>query len=180
MRTEQLPTIKTERLLLRAPRLDDAETIFNAYAQDPEVTRYMIWRPHQSIDETIAYLRDHAVGFPADGSRFTWAITVQGDDKLRGMIELRPRGHKADFGYVLARPLWGQGYMTEALRSVLDFAFRLPSIFRVWAVCDVDNRASARVMEKCGLEFEGILRRHTIHPNISPEPRDVRCYARTR
>jgi RimJ/RimL family protein N-acetyltransferase len=53
-------------------------------------------------------------------------------------------------------------------------------MWRVWGVCDVENVGSARVMEKAGLSFEGVLRRHTIHPNVGTEPRDMRCYAKTR
>jgi RimJ/RimL family protein N-acetyltransferase len=63
---------------------------------------------------------------------------------------------------------------------VVDFAFSLPGMWRVWGVCDVENAGSARVMEKAGLSFEGVLRRHTIHPNVGTEPRDMRCYAKTR
>ena len=174
------PIIETERLVLRPPRMDDAETIFNSYARDEEVTRYTEWRPHKSIAETEEFLR-RTVAFPEDGSSLAWAITLGGDDTLRGMIHLRrTHQHKADTGYGLARPFWGRGYMTEALRAVLDYAFRDPGMYRVWAVCDVENAASARVLEKAGMSFEGILRRYGIHPNISPEPRDARCHARVR
>jgi len=173
------PIIETERLVLRPPRMDDAEAVFTSYATDEEVTRYLQWRPHTSIAETVEFLR-RTVAFPEGGSESTWAITLRGDERLRGMIALRSHGHKADAGYVLARPLWGNGYTTEALRAVLDYAFKNPRMYRVWAVCDVDNVASARVLEKAGMSFEGILRRYQIHPNIGPEPRDARCYARVR
>jgi RimJ/RimL family protein N-acetyltransferase len=69
--------------------------------------------------------------------------------------------------------------MTEALSAAVAWARTMPRIRRVWAVCDVDNRASARVMEKAGLVFEGVLRRWAVHPNISPVPRDCTCYAAT-
>jgi [ribosomal protein S5]-alanine N-acetyltransferase len=173
------PLIETERLALRPPRLDDAKAIFTSYATDEEVARYVRWRPHTSASETEEFLR-RAVAFVEDGSRLTWVLTRRGDDAPLGMIELRPQGHKASAGYVLARPFWGKGYMTEALRAVTDYAFNDPGMYRVWAVCDVDNVASARVMEKAGMSFEGILRRYQIHPNIGPEPRDARCYARVR
>jgi [ribosomal protein S5]-alanine N-acetyltransferase len=173
------PIIETERLVLRPPRFEDAEDIFNSYAADEEVTRYLMWRPNTSIEETEEFLR-RIVDFPEDGSRLTWAITLRGDDTIRGMIELRSQAYKADVGYVLERSLWGHGYMSEALSAVLDYAFENPRMYRVWAVCDVDNIASARVMEKAGMRFEGILRRYAMHPNVSPEPRDARCYARTR
>jgi RimJ/RimL family protein N-acetyltransferase len=81
---------------------------------------------------------------------------------------------------VLARRLWGQGIVAEAARVVVDTAFRDPDVYRVWAVCDVENRASARVMEKVGMTHEGVLRKWILHPNISPYPRDVLCYARIR
>ena len=173
------PLIHTERLTLRAPRMDDAAAIFDSYARDPEVTRYLVWTPHRSVAETEEYLR-RVTAVEGGDTQYHWAVTERGDDAARGMIALRRNGHKADFGYVLAREWWGRGYTTEALRAVLAFAFTLPGLYRVWAVCDAENVASARVMEKAGLQFEGVLRRHTVHPNIGPEPRDMRCYALTR
>jgi len=82
-----------------------------------------------------------------------------------------------ELGYVLTRLHWGKGYMTEALRGLVDWALKQQHIYRIWAVCDVDNIASARVMEKAGMQREGILRRWSVHPNLSPEPRDSYCYA---
>ena len=93
------------------------------------------------------------------------------------MIDLRIEGHRADFGYVLGRDYWGQGYATEALQAVVEYALSQDSIVRVWAVCDVENTASARVMEKAGLKREGILRKYIINPHISDEPRDCYCYS---
>jgi [ribosomal protein S5]-alanine N-acetyltransferase len=173
-----VPIIETKRLILRAPRMEDSEDIFAAYAQDTEVTRYLVWAPHNSVNETREFLQRVLESKEMAGD-YNWAITLKGDDKLRGMIGLRVRNFKADAGYVLARELWGKGYMTEALRAVVDFAFTLPGMYRVWALCDVENIGSARVMEKAGMEFEGILRRYTIHQNAGSEPRDVKCYAKT-
>lgn len=160
--------------------MEDAATVFGTYARDEGVTRYLTFRPNQTLEETEEFMRARLRKME-EGGAFTWAITRRGDDdRLIGMIELRLQKFKADFGYVLARQFWGQGLMTEALRAVLDFGFSLPGIYRVWAICDVDNVGSARVMEKAGLSFEGILRRYAMHPNADPEPRDVRCYAKTR
>jgi ribosomal-protein-alanine N-acetyltransferase len=174
------PPIETERLVLRPPRMEDAASVFEAYAQDEEAVRYLTFTPNQTLAQTEEFMRER-LRRVEQGRAFVWAITRRADGTLIGMIELRAQqGFKADFGYALARPFWGQGLMTEALRAVLDFAFSLPGMYRVWAVCDVENVGSARVMEKAGLTFEGVLRRHTMHPNVSPEPRDVRCYAKTR
>src|SRR5947209_18506246 len=116
------PIIETERLVLRPPRMGDADAIFKSYATDSEVARYTTWKPHESITETEEFLR-RTIAFVEDGSRLTWAITLYGDDLLRGMIDLRPHVRMADVGYVLARKLWGKGYTTESLRAVLDYAF---------------------------------------------------------
>ena len=67
--------------------------------------------------------------------------------------------------------------MTEAMKAVMDWALRRGDVYRVWAVCDIDNLASARVMEKAGMQREGVLKRWSVHPNISAEPRDSYCYA---
>lgn len=173
------PIIRTSRLVLRPPKLEDAEAIFHSYAQDAEVCRYLTWSPHQTIAETKKYLQDCVEGFNSS-RRLLWIIERGSDKTLIGAIELRINDYKADVGYVLARTEWGRGYMTEALKAVSDYAFSLPRIYRVWAVCDIENKASARVMEKTGMRREGILRRFIIHPNISDEPRDVYLYAMTR
>ena len=70
--------------------------------------------------------------------------------------------------------------MTEAVRAVVDWAFSLEEVFRVWAVCDTANTASARVLEKAGMAREGILRRWIVHPNVSSEPRDCFVYSKVR
>ena len=171
--------IETARLQLTPPVLEDAEEIFASYARDPEVTRYLVWQPHESIEPTRDFvLRCMAVR--ALEVAYPWVIRRKGDARLLGMIEIRLDGYRADLGYVLARPYWGQGIMTEAVRAVVDWAIGEPEIHRVWAVCDVDNKASARVLEKAGMELEGVLRRWSIHPNISELPRDCVCYAKVK
>lgn len=169
---------RTARLLLRRPRPDDAEAIFAAYASDGEVTRFLTWRPHRDVDETRAFLAvcdDDWRG----GRVFPYLIcdSSNGDAAL-GMIDVRIDGHRASYGYVLARSAWGRGFTPEALRCLVDWSLAQPRIERAWAFCDIDNRPSARVMEKAGLRFEGILHRWFVHPNVSDRPRDCRVYAR--
>lgn len=170
---------ETPRLTLRMPVLTDAEAIFNSYAQDAEVAKYMIWRPHENVEETRDFVR-RSISAWADGSAYPWIITRKEDGLLIGMIESRIKGFGLNIGYVLARPYWGRGYMPEAACAVIDWALSQDGIFRVWALCDVDNLASARVMEKIGMEKEGILRRCIIHPNVSDDPRDVYSYSRVK
>ena len=70
--------------------------------------------------------------------------------------------------------------MPDAANAVVEWALAQPEIYRVWAVCDVDNLASARVLEKIGMQCEGLLRRYILHPNISEAPRDCWCYAKVK
>ena len=169
-------TLETPRLHLRLPTLDDAGPIFHKYAQDPEVSKYLTWRPHKSIDITIDFLR-RCMQCWKDRTAFPYVITLKGDNTLLGMIEIRVDGFRADFGYGIARQYWGNGYTTEAAKIVVGWALEQETIYRVWAICDLENVASARVMEKAGMQKEGILRRFTVHPNISNEPRDCYCYS---
>jgi|SRR5215831_10237782 len=168
--------IETERLILRVPSIADATAIFNSYARDDEVLRYLIWRPHKDLTETESFLSGCVAAWKGD-RRFPYVIMLKQSSKAIGMIEMRLDGFKVDVGYVVARPFWGEGLATECLRVLIDWALTQESTFRVWALCDVENAASARVLEKVGMQREGILHRQIIHPNISDEPRDCYCYA---
>ena len=172
-------TMETARLRLRAPTMDDAEAIFTTYARDPEATRYVSFRTHRSPAEAREYVAACVKGWAGSGP-FTWAIVLRDGGRLAGMIDIRPQSHRVELGYILGREYWGRGYMTEVVRAVNDWALAQPEVHRVWAVCDVDNLASARVMEKAGMAREGKLRRWAVHPNLSTEPRDFWCYARVK
>ncbi len=172
-------TIATARLHLRPVAAGDAPAIFDGYAQDAEVTRYLIWRPHRGLADTESYVAS-CLAMSPDRER-VYALTDRDDGALLGCLHLRrPAPHRVEFGYVLARPHWGRGLMTEALRAVVDVALAEPGVFRIGAVCDVDNPGSVRVMEKAGLTREGLLPRWMVHPNVSAEPRDCLAYGRAR
>jgi RimJ/RimL family protein N-acetyltransferase len=168
--------METQRLILRRPRLEDAPIIFERYHRDNEVSRYLQWRPASGIDQTNTFLERCQAAWES-GESFPLVITPKGDERPIGMIELRSRGHSVNIGYVLARAYWNHGYMTETLCKVVEWVLTQPGVYRVWAVCDVENIASARVLEKAGFQREGILRRWSFHPNVSSEPRDCFCYA---
>lgn len=171
--------LETARLILRPLARGDALAIFAGYAQDPEVVRYLGWRPHRRLAETEAYI-DRCLMTPAAWAR-TYALVARADGRLVGAFELRrPESHRLDCGYVLAKPYWGHGLMTEALAEAGRWAMEEDGVWRLGAVCDIDNFASARVMEKAGLDREGILRRWLVHPNLGPEPRDCISYALSR
>jgi ribosomal-protein-alanine N-acetyltransferase len=173
--------IETERLTLRLPRVTDADAIFTRYASDPEVPRYMTWAPHQSPSETVAFL-ERSLQSADTGQRWPWVITERGgNDQAIGMFTLaQDNSFCVHFGYVLARTHWGQGLIVEAASAILEWVQQQPEIYRCYAVCDVENRASARVLEKLKLRYEGILRRAILHPNARREPSDVHMFSWTR
>jgi RimJ/RimL family protein N-acetyltransferase len=146
--------IETERLVLRKPRLDDALVLFIAYMQDPEVTCYMTWRPHQQIQEAEDFIRSSMAAWENE-TRFPFVIILKEIDKPFGMIDLHIRGCTVGFGYVIARSHQRKGYATEATLAIIDWAFQQPTIYRVNASTDIDNIASQRVMEKAGMVREG-------------------------
>ncbi len=168
--------ITTERLVLRMPRMEDAIAIFEGWAQDPEVTRYLTWRPHERIEQTEAFVQNCLRAWEAE-TRFPYMITRKESGEVIGMIDPRIEGPKVGIGYGLARAHWGKGYVPEATRAVIDWAFQQPTIYRVYATTDVENVASQRVLEKVGMQCEGILRKYILHPNISDIPRDSYIYA---
>lgn len=165
--------------------------MFERYAKDPEVSRFLPWRPHTSVEQTRAFVRSLLKVLEA-GTTNAWVIEGRADRRLIGLMSMtiesareadllstgeERRYCKVSFGYHLSRSEWGKGFATEAAQAIVQWAMAQPEVYRVWTVCDVDNHASARVLEKVGLVREGTLRRWGVHPNISAEPRDFYCYA---
>jgi [ribosomal protein S5]-alanine N-acetyltransferase len=178
MRTA-MEQFETARLVLRRPRREDAQEIFDRYASDPAVTRYLAWPRHYSLQDSEVF-----VGF-SDGEWQRWGcgpyLAFSRDDgTLLGSTGLAfETPVVASTGYVFARDAWGRGYATESLHAMIDLATRL-GVERLYAICHVDHVASSRVMEKCGMMREGVLPRHTVFPNLGPFPIDVLSYAVSR
>ncbi|MBN2046144.1 MAG: GNAT family N-acetyltransferase [Anaerolineales bacterium] len=170
---------ETSRLTLRPPEIEDADSIYKNYAADRLVTRYLHWQPHETIADTKNFLKRCKNVWLA-GTAFPWVLCLKENEEVIGMVELRINNHRADLGYVLARHYWEQGYATEAAKLIVEWAIAQPPIYRVWAVCDVDNLPSARVLEKIGMQREGTLRRWLFHPNIDKAPRDCYVYSITK
>ena len=170
--------IETARLVLRRPGRADAEAIFSRYSSDPEVTRFLGWAMHRSLDQTHAFLRFS----DAEWQRWPagpYLIEEKQAGALLGGTGLAfETSWRAATGYVLARQAWGAGYASEALRAMVALAAEL-GVRRLYALCHPDHPASQRVLERCAFAREGVLRRYVEFPNLQPgEPLDVVCYAR--
>jgi [ribosomal protein S5]-alanine N-acetyltransferase len=170
------------RLSARPPRVDDAEAVFAAYAADPVVTRYLSWRNYSEVGPVREFLRGVVRTWEAGetSGHFAWMLCLRDTDTPIGSIGVNLDVHGVLTGYVLGRAHWGRGLMTEAMAYVTTWTLAQPALHRVWAFCDVENPASARVMEKAGMKCEGMLRRWHSCPTIGPEPRDCLVYAKVR
>lgn len=171
--------LSTERLLLREPLQADAAVVFERYCQDPDVARYTVWRPHGALEQTEAFVAECREEW-AQGQCRGYMLVPKGETAPIGMVEARLKEAVVEVGYVLARPWWGQGLMPEAVRALVTAAFLIPGIDRAEGSCDVDNRASARTLEKAGFQYAARLERYMVHPNLSLEPRDCLLYVRNR
>lgn len=151
--------IETKRLILRPYRVDDAEAMFRNWAHDPEVTRFLTWPPHSSVQVTEALLKNWTARYE-DPSCYHWAITLKGQDEPVGdisAVHVEESTGSAEIGYCLSRKMWRRGIMSEALSAVMDYLFGI-GFLRVCACHDVNNPASGRVMEKAGMKTDGCLR----------------------
>ncbi len=139
----------------------------------------MSWKPHRSIDDTLAFLR-RIIDDNAAGRTMGFLIFSRQSGELLGSVGGSIDKHRMQFGYCLARDSWDHGFATEAARAFVAAAWQIPTLWRIQALCDVENHASAHVLEKIGLEREGTLRRYLVLPNLGDAPRDVYCFAKVR
>ncbi len=169
------PSLETERLTLRALTPSDAGEIFS-YASDPEVARYMVWEVHRSMQDAEAFL-DLTMGRYESGGPPDWGIIYKGDGRLvgtSGFVGWDREHARAEVGYVLHRDYWGRGLAAEALGAMISFGFARMSLNRIEARCIAENAASARVMEKAGMAYEGTMRQREL---IKGEYWDMKLYA---
>ncbi len=154
-----LPQLETPRLILRKLKMKDAEDVF-AYASDPEVARYVLWDPHRSLSDSRSYIR-YIRHLYRQGIPSSWAVQLRKEGTVIvsiGYMWMSRENRSAEIGYSLSRPYWNHGLMTEALDRVLRFSFDDLHLNRIEAQYDLRNPASGRVMEKCGMKKEGLLR----------------------
>lgn len=153
--------IETDRLLLRRAVMEDAEAMHRNWTSDAEVTKYLTWPAHASVDVTRGFIQ-YLLNSYEDPKNYGWVIQMKGEAEPIGMISVVDVKEEADsvhIGYCLSRSRWGQGIMTEALGAVIDFAFNTLGAQRVDSRHDPRNPASGAVMRKCGMVYEGTLRR---------------------
>lgn len=145
-------TLTTDRLVLRPVRMEDAEPMFLNWANDPEVTKYMTWEPHENIEVTKQVINYWLKKYEEpDTVRF--AITLKGSDEPFGTIDIVEFIDDTPvIGYCLSRKLWNKGYMTEACKAVIKYVFSL-GYKRIIIEAVDENIGSNRVIQKCGFKL---------------------------
>lgn len=148
--------IETQRLLLRRWTPADATALY-ALAKDPDVGPRAGWPVHASVEESRRVIET------VFGNNYTWAVVLKATGKIIGCMGYYPPGesnidigeNEAEVGYWMGKPYWNKGYATEALGAMVAYCFKVKGFQTLWADCFAGNKASARVMEKCGFADTG-------------------------
>ncbi len=150
-----MKTLETERLILCGWKPEDVNDLYE-YAKDPDVGSIAGWAPHASIEESMNVLRSYIENDNA------WAIELKENRKVIGIIKIYPdnnhgRYHAMMINYALSAAYWGDGYMTETVKRVMQYAFDELSIDLLTVFHYPQNIRSRRVIEKCGFEYDGTI-----------------------
>ena len=153
-------TIETERLILRCFTVADAEGFFHNVTSDPEVNRFLTWPLHESAEDTRKLLAGWAERYE-NPERYCWAIVLKETEDVIGTIAaptVKNRVEAVEVTYCIGSKWWGYGFVPEALQTVMKYMFEEVQANRIEAGFDANNPNSGRVMEKVGMQREGILR----------------------
>lgn len=165
-KTWQPPTLETSRLILRPIQLSDAESIY-AYAKNPNVCKYTLWETHQSVQDSLSYIEEYIFDYYSKGVPEPLGIALkENPQKIIGTVGcfwVSKRAKSMELAYAIAEEYWGKGLVAEASQAVMDYCFKELSLKRIQARCKAENKASARVMEKIGMTYEGTLKSAIFH-----------------
>lgn len=153
-------TIETPRLILRRARMEDARPMFDNWASDPEVTKFLTWPAYESADTANIILKIWIEQYEKDDF-YQWMIVLKEIDQPIGSISVVNSNDavaKAEIGYCIGRKWWHKGIMSEALKAVMDYLFAEVGMNRIEAKHDPNNPNSGGVMKKCGMKYEGTTR----------------------
>lgn len=147
-----IPIIETDRLILRPLTLDDADEVFE-WTSDEKVAEYMSYPCHKSIEVTKEWLSS----LESLENEYTWGFVRKSDNKLIGSggIRFRVNENAWNFGYNFRQDCWGNGYATEASKRMIEYVCSEHNAREFVSEHAVENPASGRVIEKCGLTFDG-------------------------
>lgn len=153
--------LETDRLILRRFVSEDAAAMYKNWASDEEVTKFLMWPAHSSRDVSQGVTDDWVNQYSND-SFYNWAIVLKenGGEPIGNIavVDMNENISMAHIGYCIGRKWWHMGITSEALKAVMDFLFDEAEVNRIESRHDPRNPNSGKVMEKCGMKYEGTLR----------------------
>ena len=153
--------LETERLILRKYALDDAAAMFNNWASDSEVTKFLMWQPHSSLEVSQSIIEDWLKQYD-DEKYYHWAIVLRenGNEPIGdiAVVQMNEEVSSEHIGYCIGKKWWHQGITSETLKAVIDFLFDEAEVNRIESRHDPRNPNSGGVMKKCSMKYEGTLR----------------------
>lgn len=158
-------SLETPHLFIRPFKLEYAKDMYQNWANDNEVTKFLTWQPHKDIAESEELTKGWIESYKND-DYYLWAIVLKEIDQAIGSISVVNKNDKINMvtiGYCIGKKWWGEGIMTETLSEVIRFFFEEVGINRIELAHDPHNPASGKVMQKCGLINEGTLRQADIN-----------------
>ena len=159
--------INTDRLLLRRFELDDANDMFKNWANDSEVTKFLSWKTHSSVEVTKEILANWINEYK-NNNIYNWAIELKEIGEVIGnicIVRFDEKNYSCEIGYCISRKYWGKGIMGESLKAVIDYLFSEVGFNRIVAKHDTNNVASGKVMLKSGMKYEETLRQIKMREN---------------
>lgn len=158
MKHQGTKQIETERLLLRKLSVNDAKNMYDNWASDDEVTKFLTWPTYKSVDGAIETLSNWSKEYEND-DYYQWGIELKSINEVIGsisVVEMDEKIEMAEIGYCIGKKWWHQGITSEALSALIDFLFNEVGVNRIQAKHDINNPHSGLVMKKCGMKLEGI------------------------
>lgn len=153
--------IETDRLILRRYVIEDADAMYKNWASDSEVTKFLTWQPHSSVEVSRGIIENWLKEY-SDEKYYQWAIVLKdnGNEPIGdiSVVHMNEDISMVHIGYCLGRAWWRRGIMSEALKAVMDYMFDTVEVNRVESRHDPMNPNSGKVMQKCGMKYEGTLR----------------------
>lgn len=153
-------TLETERLILRRFTADDAQAAFKNWTSSDAVTKFLRWETHRDISLTQGFINSRLESYSKPDA-YDWAIVLKELGEpigSMGAVALNEPARSVEIGYCIGEKWWRQGYTSEALAAVIKFFFEEVGVNRVYSEHDPKNPNSGKVMQKCGMKYEGTLR----------------------
>jgi [ribosomal protein S5]-alanine N-acetyltransferase len=171
--------LETDRLVLRRFQPGDEIDLYD-YTGDADSSLFLQRTQHSDIQHTQQVLENWCHKKWQDGSaEFAWILGCKETNKALGLFFVFSNGHACEIHYGISKAFRGKGLIVEAGHAVVRHVLTHPFIQRIWTVCDVENHASRRVLEKLGFECEGTLRRWLMMPAFGDQARDCYCFSMT-